>query len=449
MVAAMAKGLPSWLVDALPEPARAKLVAHAPGPRQLALRFDSGAVIDIQLAADEPRAFVTTGALCFGYRTEGEGDTKPARELCEALADALGGPVGDPLARWLETLARTDPPAPVHSPRATMILSEGEFLRGRDLSVLTDATEVETVELYLDQAACVQHCRFCAYPLVRARQRSFGARLRRGLRVLGQATSAAPDVLGWLDRVIAIMRSRPSGCVMLSGPDCLRHPQIDAILDRLAAAPEIGVALLGPLTRLADPDMAARIAAIPGLRAIQTSLLSPHATIHDNLVGTSGAHAEVLAALASCEAHGIPFTINVLVAPANVAALPELLALCLDRGATGVNLSLYHPESASDMLVHASWRELDVAALVVRPAALIEALSATPRAVLEHVHGHYLPRCWVPAELRELLSREGRDPQDNFTYLPACADCRERRRCPGVTVPAAECLGSAAVQAID
>jgi len=328
-----------------------------------------------------------------------------------------------------------------------MMLGEGEILRGRKLDALAASPEVETVELYLHQAVCAQSCQFCAYPLVRARRSSLAARVSAGLRGIGQRATGAVDVLAWLDRIIEIMRTRARGCVLLSGPDCLRHPQIEAILDRLAAAPELAVELLGPLTRLAEPELAARVAALPGLRAIYTSLLSTRAAVHDAIVGAPGAHAELLAALDRCRAHAIPFTINVLVTPTNVAELPELLSLCLELGASNINVSLYHPESASEVLVHASWRELDLSALVASREAVYRAWTACDPAIIPDLHAHYLPRCWVPPKLRDQLLRDAIDPQDNFTYLPACEACSARDRCPGVTVPAAEYLGPAAVKA--
>ncbi|PRP90645.1 Antilisterial bacteriocin subtilosin biosynthesis protein AlbA [Enhygromyxa salina] len=445
----MAARLPTWLVEALPEEQRGALVIQTSRPRALALRFAGGIVIELGLTQDRPRAYVVRGPLSFAYRVDEGVDGAAASELCGEVAAALASACSTDLVAYLEARPSSARGSSERSsPRATMMLTEGEILRGRKLEHLARATEVEAVELYLHGAACVQSCQFCAYPRVRARQATLPARLGAGLRVLGHRVTKASDVLDWLARVVAIMRARPSGRVTLSGPDCLRHPRIDEMLELLAGERELGVELLGPLTRLSEPELAARVAAVPGLQSICTSLLSTRAEIHDAMVGTPGAHAQVLKALANCRDHGIAFKVNVLVTPANIEELPALLERCAELGADVVNLSLYHPESAADALVHASWRELELPALVVGREALLRAWEATPPRALAGVHAHYLPRCWVPAALREQLLRTPRDLQDNFRHPPGCARCRERERCPGLTVPAFEHLGPDAVEPI-
>lgn len=441
----MSAELPRELSDALPEHLRGRVRVERREPGRLALRFD-GVVIDVWLAVATPRAYLSLGPLSFGYRVDGDVDAEAARARCDELARVLAERATEPL------LAELDAAAPeieaMSSPRATMMLTEGDVLRGRRLAALARAREVESVELYLHGAVCEQSCGFCAYPRVRARRATPAAKLGAGLRVVGQRLTGAPETLDWLAAVLAIMRERPNARVILSGPDCLRHPQIDDMLELLGRETRLGVELLGPLTRLAEPELFERVAAIPGLRSICTSLLSTRADVHDAMVGRAGAHAQVLQALANCRARGVPFSLNVLVGPANVDDLPALLELCAALGAADVNVTLYHPESAVEVLVRASWRELHLPALVVEREPLLRAWAAVSTHALARVHAHYLPRCWVPAALRERLLRAPRDRQDNFAYLPACARCAERERCPGVTVPAAELLGERAVEQI-
>lgn len=444
----MSAELPRWLRDALPERLRADARIGPSGAARGELSLQLGVhVIDVQLTDPSARAFRTIGRLSFGYRVgEGE-DPGDAKRMCEEVATTLTQTVADPLVAYLEARSGADE-IKLDNPRATMMLTEGELLRGRKLAALARATEVDSVEVFLHGGACVQSCQFCAYPMVRARQATLTGKLGAGVRALGRRASGMDDALGWLAQIIESLRGRPGARVILSGPDCLRHPQLDAMLELLAREDTLRVELLGPLTRLADPALARRVAAVPNLRSVCTSLLSSRAEIHDAMVGTPGAHAQVLQALANCRALGLSITINVLISPANVEDLPELLARCRELEVDNVNLSLYHPESANDLLVRASWRALDLAAVVVGPEALHEAWAATPVALLESVHAHYLPRCWVPADLRERLLRTPRDLQDNFHHPPACERCSERGRCPGITVPAAELLGPECVHPI-
>lgn len=444
----MSAELPDWLRAALPERLRAdaRVKSGGVGHRELALQLGDH-VIDVQLTEAPSRAFRTIGRLSFGYRV-GEGvDPSDAGRLCEAVATALTRSVADQLVAYLESHASAAAVEP-DNPRATMMLTEGELLRGRKLLELARATEVDSVELFLHGGECVQACRFCAYPSVRAQKHTLPAKLGAGVRALARRASGPDDALEWLARIVAVVRERAGARVVLSGPDCLRHPQIDAMLELLARETTLRVELLGPLTRLADLELARRVAAVPNLRSVCTSLLSSRAEIHDAMVGTPGAHAQVLQALANCRELGLHITINVLISPANVDDLPELLARCRELEVDNVNLSLYHPESANDVFVRASWRSLDLASVVVGPKPLLRAWAAIPVALLESVHAHYLPRCWVPAELRERLLRMPRDLQDNFCYLPACQRCGERASCPGLTVPAADLFGPDCVSPI-
>ena len=232
---------------------------------------------------------------------------------------------------------------------------------------------------------------------------------------------------------------------MLSGPDCLRHPQIDEMLRLLADEHEIGVQLLGPLTRLSELALFERVAALPTLRGVRMSLFGARAETHDRIVGAAGAHAQVMAALTQCRAREIPINLHCVVTPENVDELPELLASLRALG-QHVELCVYHPESWSGTPL--TWREVSLERTVVHPDRLLAALERTPERDAACGHSLYIAHCWIPARLRARMLSDPHDVQDNFAFAPACDNCSARSRCPGVSRPALERFGPACARAI-
>jgi MoaA/NifB/PqqE/SkfB family radical SAM enzyme len=253
------------------------------------------------------------------------------------------------------------------------------------------------------------------------------------------AQAPSPDALAWLRAILDELRSRggPSQ-IVLSGPDCLRHPQIDAMLELFADEQQITLQLLGPLTRLSEPALFDRVAALPALRGVRLSLYGARAETHDRIVGSPGAHAQVMTTLARCRARGIEVNVTCVITPENVAELPELLSSLRELGHY-IELCVYHPESWGGTPL--TWREVALERVVVHPDQLLAACERIPERDAAHARARHIAHCWIPARLRELVIDEVCDVQDNFDYAPACRECPARPRCPGISRPALERFG--------
>jgi hypothetical protein len=431
--------LPEWLVLALPQPLRAHVRAF-PGPRRparLSLVFERPGqprrVIDAYLLEPGGRALARFGPIGFGYRVDEAAavDHRAEAEFCKAVATALATHAHADLLAYLHE--RPDPhadppPAQVSEAEdAKLIVNEYTLVRlGVDAALApihAVAGAIAEVELFL-VSACVQACSFCVFPQVRGSAHQW---------------PTSPDAVTLVRAILAELRARPGPSrVVLSGPDCLRHPQIDAMLEQFADEQDIGLELLGPLTRLSEPALAARVASLPSLKGVRLSLFGASAEIHDRVVGQAGAHAQVLAALAHCRALGIAVGLATVLTPENVGELPELLALVASLGLR-TQLSLYHPESWSGTPL--SWREVDLARTVVGPAALLAACERIDPALARAALARYIPHCWVPGPLRPILLAPAVDRQDDFAFVPGCAGCPARPECPGISRPAIERLG--------
>ncbi|NVB40306.1 radical SAM protein [Pseudenhygromyxa sp. WMMC2535] len=401
-------------------------------------------VIDIVYAEPAQGGLLRLGRLVFGYRETPALSGASAKVLerearfCKALAATLVR--AHLLVGWtrghegLEAFALERRCASEAEGAKLMLVEADVVIMGieRSLAKLRYSPgAVSQLELFLS-APCDQACRFCVYPY-----------LDPGHPALGRS----PGLLEWAAQVFAELDARPGpSAVQLSGPDVLRDPRLGALLDLLARYSSLEVELLGPMTGLADPQLAEAVLGREQVVAMRTTLLSHRPEVHDALVGRAGAHADVLAAIDAALARGLCVGVNSVLTPDNAGDLTELLRLLEPWSGAGVDLQvqLYHPEALG--MEPEGWRALALERLVCGPAQIRAAFAELARApdadaLLSLVSARHIAHCWLPASIRERVVEPVAEPQDNFTTPPACADCPGREGCPGLTMPAFERWG--------
>jgi hypothetical protein len=301
-----------------------QITAHAQG-WLVHVRDDAHTPHILEIGVGSAADALTRGR-AFGYSYRGR-DVAP-----ETVARYLGifEQLGAREAKFAPLLPQaTTAKATARPPRRSVTWGERSLLKrtaGRPARVarlLEGIPDDEAVEfrLYLE-SNCRQACQFCQQPA-----------LRRGLRhkVLGRWVEwqrAAGHGLvgtGGFAALLDVLARRPApSALMLVGHDWAESSELTAMLTALEAQPGVGVSFMGPSTRLADPALAARICALPGLETVTLTLQSTVPAVHDAIVGAPGAAVQVLAAIDNLLAHGVTPGVNVVL---TLDTLPGLGAL--------------------------------------------------------------------------------------------------------------------------
>jgi hypothetical protein len=274
------------------------------------------------------------------------------------------------------------------------------------------------LHVYLE-ARCAQACEFCAQPAQRDRPhvRALALVDARLDRLTGDlvASGAFEALLG------ACERRAPRVAVTVTGHDWARHPGRDALLGALERHPALPKRFLGPSTGLADPALARRVAAIPGLRAVALTLQAADPAAHDAMVGRPGAFAEVTAAAAALTAAGAFVEVNVVLTRGAVEHLARTLRW-LDARGWKASLAAFAPEPAlpAPDRLHPPLAQLR--------AALAASEVAAHAAVMSLVG---VPLCAVPERLHRRVFAGAVAPA--AAAPPPCARCPARGRCAGVS----------------
>ncbi|MFT6395473.1 MAG: hypothetical protein ACJAYU_000215 [Bradymonadia bacterium] len=146
------------------------------------------------------------------------------------------------------------------------------------------------------------------------------------------------------------------------------------------------------MTATTRPAILERLRTLPNPLAVELTLLSQNADVHDDIVGLRGAHAENVAAIEAFEDLEVRVTISVVVLPANVGELPALIRHWSGRQSTW--LTLYHPEGSKSYLD--DWKTLVLSPLIVSGSAFRESLSRLDASDLRDTSASRIPVCWVP-----------------------------------------------------
>ncbi len=131
--------------------------------------------------------------------------------------------------------------------------------------------------------------------------------------------------------------------VVLYGHDVVALPDAVELVRMIGSCQPRHVGIVGPGTRLADPEFAARLSsAFPGLSTVLT-LLGPEPRLHDQIAGREGAFLELAAAVRNCRQTDIRVELNVVIVLENVRALRRILESEVGKGCR-VNLMMFCTE---------------------------------------------------------------------------------------------------------
>lgn len=292
----------------------------------------------------------------------------------------------------------------------------------RILDEAAQGGRLDRVVLYFE-TRCAQSCEFCEQPRLRrtpadeASDRALVTLHRRGGDVV---SSGAFDAL-----CDAASQRTPPPTLTILGHDWAQHPHRDKILARLEREATMPVRLEGPSTALADPALAARVAALPTLDQVTLTLESVDPAVHDAIVGEPGACVKVMAAIEALRARRVRVHVNCVVTARAVPGLPALIAW-LNARKLQVSLLGFIPDKVSE-----GWD----GALLPRVDVLREALAPTGRRGVDTVAQVCgLPVCAVPPLLEPRVSVEWQSPvRERRLYADACEGCSARGRCGAVT----------------
>lgn len=294
--------------------------------------------------------------------------------------------------------------------RAARLVLEEELARGEPVSDL---------QIYFENH-CAQACEFCEEPLLRDRPYH---RLSSGLLQLQNRTRLDLASTGAFDEILDVLWSRSDSILLtVTGHDWLLHPHRDALLEALER-PREGARLRvqGPSTELADPALARRVAALPGLERIATTLEAGAPATHDAIVGAPGAHAKIVRALELL--HDVPVELALVLTRSAVRALPATLRWLRERR-WRVVATMFIPDRAMP------GAEERLAPLDELRGALLQA-EGSWEAIQDFVG---VPPCAVPPQLhRKIRTAVRAAERDPLVFASGCSRCSLKEDCPGLS----------------
>lgn len=421
---------PGWLTDRLPASSYRSLRVET-DDGGLVLRFHDleGVEWAVQTHPESPdrHSLYSSAGLCWSYQAVDPSiPAIRASGVCRTVAASLDG-LEDRLRGLLQSSERA---VSQHA-----WVSEDTIRGGANLDDLLGEGPFEQVQLHLD-TPCQQSCVFCTW--AHGQRHTPGTRKMQERRARWHRDGGLETIFGVAEQILARLRAQPRpGGLELSGNDCLRHPLIGDLLDLLSRERVVPITMLGPMTALADPALADRVAALPTLTEIRLGMNAIDAPTHDALAGAPGALADVLTAIESCVARDVFVRVVVVVTGPNADRLDPLLGW-LESRSLMASLHVFRPER----LDGGEWApELSVSAPRLR--AGLSRIDAG-RASLSGLQGFAI--CALPEDLRHLAVPMGDDPNRiPFVYPPPCEGCAHRARCPGVSPLVHEAFGDAAV----
>jgi hypothetical protein len=419
----------------------------------LVLRFgtDQG-VMAIELLLPGPGRDYMCATAAAGLSYALAASTASERELeaaCRRLRDLWEGRDAEVTALLLASLPDSDfVPESADAEGEALFFRETWFLDDEDAAAVVRRTfaaetrRIASIDLHLD-TPCAQACVFCGYAKAAASDTQ-EFREQRATLVAWSQHHDRPLLRGLNELLGVLRRQSPPGLMRLTGHDCLRHPLLHDILCRFESERDVPLIVAGPLTRFSEPELAARIAALPTLRGLHCSLFSLDPAVHDATTGTPGSHTQVVAALDNAARFGVPVEVNVVVTGRNTGELHRLITHLAERGAR-IHLHVVFAETGdgrSNSLRQApTW---PIETLVVSPRLMREALEQLDAGVLGQVETVMAATpCAVPA----LLRSRARDLDPGHTRFPGvyysvCEGCSLRSACPGVGPDVAALYGA-------
>jgi hypothetical protein len=396
--------------------------------------------LDFWAKSHERRAFETGRHLAFAYRPSQDAAGHHGIEqrviakllaheekLWEALQSFVEPSVVPPIPGRPVFLREMELGARIlrRLPRATSLTHAVRAVLDEACASAAQATEVQ---LYFE-TACAQACEFCEEPVNRERLHRRAVNrllvLQHELR-LDLVSSGA--LRAFLDAVAE--RELP---LTITGHDWTRHPHRGELLRILEERAPARLRLQGPSLALDSMAFARRIAALPGLEWIATTIQSAEPDEHDAMVGARGAHARLIPALENLTHLGVRVSLTLVLTRRALRTLPVTLEL-LQRRRWFVGLAAFVPDRALGDV-----RD-ELAPLDELRVALDRALPVA-REVVRSLVG--VPPCAVPEALRDkvapVLRTSEREP---LQFGSRCRACGSFSLCSGVPAGYVRALGT-------
>lgn len=300
--------------------------------------------------------------------------------------------------------------------------------------VLERAGQTDDVQIYFE-TRCAQACEFCEEPRIRDKLPS-----RAVTRLLVVQHELKLDLVssGAFEALIDAIAARGLR-LTLSGHDWTRHPHREELLRILERRPGLRLRLQGPSLAFDSLELARRVAALPSLECILTTLQSIEAAEHDAMVGARGAHARLLQALDNLEHLNVRTQLSLVLTRRALRSLPATLRYLRQRAWT-IELSAFVPDQAMGD-VH------DKLAPIDELKGAMEAAMPEAQETIRSLVG--VPICAVPEALQNkvalVLRTDKRAPAE---YGAKCADCCVRSACSGVPAGYIRALGERGMVAI-
>ena len=274
------------------------------------------------------------------------------------------------------------------------------------------------VQIYFE-SACAQACEFCEEP----QKRDFLHR-RAAQRLLVLQHDAHLDVVSTgIFRELVLLTTEYGLPVRVTGHDWTRHPHREHLLRILENCEKTRIRLQGPSLAFESTSLARRIAALPGLEWVATTLQSADPDEHDAMVGARGAHGRLLNALENLQVAGVRVVLSVVLTRRAVRSLVKTLAFVKERG-WRVELAAFVPDRA---LLHADDKLTPLDEL----HSELEKSDADAADAVASMVG--IPYCAVPNGLRiKIAPVLGTRERDQLEFGLVCRTCTRRTTCSGV-----------------
>lgn len=436
------------LNDSLPTAAQLESVFRYSHGFAFVFLDDAGArhTIDFWSKGSEQRAFRTGRYLAFAYRPSQLAGNDYALEQ-QTIVTLLAAE--EKIFAAMQSFL--DPPEVRPVPSRPIFLRESNLVmhllralpRSNSLvdavhAALKNATASDEpaseVHLYFE-TACAQACEFCEEPVKRARV------YRRAMnRLLILQHDFALDLVssGALRALLDIWAEQELP-VTITGHDWTRHPHRDELLRILEANKRLKLRLQGPSLAFDSKSLARRIAALPNLQWIATTMQSADAAEHDGMVGARGAFSRLIPALENLHELGVRVNLTLVLTRRALRTLPLTLEFLHQRN-WFVELAAFVPDKALGNV-----RDT-LAPLDELKAALERALPAA-REVVRSLVG--TPPCAIPEVLRSKVAPVLRTSErEAMQWARDCRSCGAFSTCSGVPAGYMPALGTRGITPI-
>lgn len=385
------------------------------------------------------RAFRQGRHFAFAYRPRQEEPHDTALEQ-----QVMGALLAQEERLWANALSFVETSDPLPLPGRPLFLRETTFalqiLRTRRnaknleqaVHVVFDqalATEAGATELHFYfETQCAQACEFCEEPQTRRRID------RRAVnRLLVMQHDLHLDIVssGAWQHLLHAANDRQLP-ITITGHDWTKHPHREALLRILESLRSARIRLQGPSLAFDSLAFAQRVAALPGLEWIATTLQSSIPAEHDAMVGAPGAFARLIPALENLKKLGIRVQLTLVLTRRAVRSLATTLEFLHARN-WFVELAAFVPDRAMTHI-------LDKLAPLDELRRALEQVPLAARDVVQSLVG--VPPCATPEALRSrvravLPTKERARPDFGAT----CHRCRAFSSCSGVPAGYAQALG--------